>query len=1202
LKHATNQFTKISSTFVLLVAALVLSRLLFDLDALNSLLAGLENMKFNTALCLFCSAVSLVLLDRPHTGRAGRITANSLSIVVLVISSLTLAQYIFSWETGIDNLFYHHPSAGTNNLHPGRMPVATAIFLCLFNLVLLLLAYRRTHFYLHIILITGLVFLTLMFLSVLLRLSVEGSTDIFSRAFLNSIILFLLLFIGAFFSYPLRHLKFSFQKRMLGYFSMVSLAIIILFFSFRSSTKRMDESSRWVEHTNEVLLLSSKIQSLLSEVEAGVRDFLLTGKEQYLPVFDKGADSLDRAMLRLRTLTADNPRHQLQIDSLQQQLSAYLDFRKELVIRVKLQQSPLRQIRSEMEAPIGTMLEARRLIRTVQSGEEQLLAQRKTQNQRRIELAKKSFILFLAIAALLLVIAFLVVYYNTKARNKAEADLRNSLNEISNFKTLFECAPGLYLILKPDLSILAASDEYLKATLKRREEIRGRNLFEVFPDNPDNPEANAVSNLRTSLQEVLETKTARAMVNQRYDIIGSDGQFEERTWAPLNKPVLDAEGNVVFIIHSVEDITVRLHNEQELLRKTAEIKDLYNNAPCGYHSLDQDGYFVAVNDTELAWLGYQREDMIGQLRFSDITTAEGQQQFNEQYEVFKERGYIHNIEFDLLRRDGSLLPVMMSATAIYDQNGQYLRSRTTVLDYTERKILDDQLRRFNRELEKRVEAKTKEVIEKERQYRFLLENMREGIQVIGFDWTYLFVNHSVEGQSRFSARELLGHRLTEVYPGIMQTELYRVLNDCMTERKATIFENEFSYANGASGWFELSIQPVPEGLFILSMDITERKRTEALLLASEETKRLIMDAAQDAIICIDTAGRITIWTPQAETVFGWREQEVLGKELAELIVPPQHRLAHRQGMGRYLSTGQGPVINKLIEITAINRAGLEFPVELSIVPFEQKGQTFFCGFIRDITGRKRAEEDLHRYTAELKASNTELERFAYIASHDLQEPLRMVSSFLSLLEEDLEGKLNETQKEYIYFAVDGAERMKSLIQALLQYSRVGSNKEEFTPTDLDESSRYVSMVLEEEIRKNKATLQWDPLPTLPVQKTLINQLFLNLVGNALKYRSARDPLIRVEVREDKENYIFSVTDNGLGIDPRFFEKIFVIFQRLHNKSEYSGTGIGLAICKKIVDLHHGRIWVESEPGKGSSFYFSIPKTRTYETRSQDFAG
>lgn len=254
------------------------------------------------------------------------------------------------------------------------------------------------------------------------------------------------------------------------------------------------------------------------------------------------------------------------------------------------------------------------------------------------------------------------------------------------------------------------------------------------------------------------------------------------------------------------------------------------------------------------------------------------------------------------------------------------------------------------------------------------------------------------------------------------------------------------------------------------------------------------------------------------------------------------------------------------------------------------------GATRDITMQKETElilknlnEKLEKRAEQLVNSNLELERFAYVASHDLQEPLRMVSSFLQLLQKKYESQLDETGNKYIHLAVDGADRMKRLISDLLQFSRVSSTAIALQPIDTNEIVEELKNLFKNKLFESGGVIHVSNLPVIMADKTPITQLLQNLIGNALKYRSEAPPEIWVDCKEEAEEYIFSIRDNGLGIDSKFFEKIFVIFQRLHNKNEYSGTGIGLAICKKIVDRFNGRIWVESEPGKGSTFSFSFPK-------------
>ena len=254
------------------------------------------------------------------------------------------------------------------------------------------------------------------------------------------------------------------------------------------------------------------------------------------------------------------------------------------------------------------------------------------------------------------------------------------------------------------------------------------------------------------------------------------------------------------------------------------------------------------------------------------------------------------------------------------------------------------------------------------------------------------------------------------------------------------------------------------------------------------------------------------------------------------------------------------------------------------------------GFNQDITERTKAAQqfqqlnkDLKEQAAELTASNDELERFAYIASHDLQEPLRMVRSFLRLLEKKLQGKLDDTSKRYIDFAVDGAERMNRMILDLLEFSRIGTSQENLTYVNCNVVLESVTQIFKQRIAETNAILDIRPLPLVRAVPSQILQLFQNLVENALKYHDQNQPRIIVGCEEQDDLWEFYVSDNGIGIDPMFFEKIFIIFQRLHNRTEYSGTGIGLSICKKIVERQGGRIWVESMLGKGSTFYFTIPK-------------
>jgi light-regulated signal transduction histidine kinase (bacteriophytochrome) len=259
-------------------------------------------------------------------------------------------------------------------------------------------------------------------------------------------------------------------------------------------------------------------------------------------------------------------------------------------------------------------------------------------------------------------------------------------------------------------------------------------------------------------------------------------------------------------------------------------------------------------------------------------------------------------------------------------------------------------------------------------------------------------------------------------------------------------------------------------------------------------------------------------------------------------------------------------------------------------PLESPEGILVTAAIRDITERKKSEERLVKTVGELKRSNDELQQFAYVASHDLQEPLRMVASYTQLLAKRYIGRLDSDADEFIAYAVDGSNRMQGLIRDLLAYSRAGTNGKDLHQISSEKALKDALANLRATIQESGALVTHDSLPVITTDDTQLTQVFQNLVGNAVKYRSAEVPRVHVSATKNgSKEWIFSVRDNGLGIDPQYFERIFVLFQRLHGREEFKGTGIGLTICKKIVERLGGRIWVESQPEKGSTFYFALPE-------------
>ena len=349
--------------------------------------------------------------------------------------------------------------------------------------------------------------------------------------------------------------------------------------------------------------------------------------------------------------------------------------------------------------------------------------------------------------------------------------------------------------------------------------------------------------------------------------------------------------------------------------------------------------------------------------------------------------------------------------------------------------------------------------------------------------------------------------------------------------------------------------------------------------------RLLMDTIPDRIYFKDLQSRFVRNNAAHARSFGATPEQCIGKSDFDFFSREhaERALADEQ---QIIRSGQ-PVIGKVERLTM--RDGKQGWGSTTKLPWrDETGRiigTF--GLTRDITARKEAEEKLVEERNLLARSNAELEQFAYVASHDLQEPLRAVASCVQLLKKRYEGKLDARAEEFITHAVDGTKRMQALITDLLAYSRVGTHIHPFEPTDCETVLAEALANLSMAIQESGAVVQHDPLPTLLADASQLGQVFQNLIGNALKFRSERLPEVRITARREAGAWRFAVSDNGIGIEPQYFDRIFRVFQRLHTRTRYPGTGIGLAICKKIVERHGGRIWIESQPDQGSTFYFTV---------------
>jgi PAS domain S-box-containing protein len=410
------------------------------------------------------------------------------------------------------------------------------------------------------------------------------------------------------------------------------------------------------------------------------------------------------------------------------------------------------------------------------------------------------------------------------------------------------------------------------------------------------------------------------------------------------------------------------------------------------------------------------------------------------------------------------------------------------------------------------------------------------------------------------------------------------------------YEADILGKGGIIATIDFSIKPVldDDGKVILLIpegrDITQRKLLEQRAREQEEQIRLFVKHTPAAIAMFDNQMRYMVASDRWYRDYGLEGMDIIGKSHYK-VFPDVDNMPHWKAIHQRCLNGAIEVR----EQDAFPRSdGTIDWIRFEIYPWKTSSDKIggIIMFTEVITEKIKVQEDLRKLNRKLIESNKELEQFAYVASHDLQEPLRMVSSFLQLLEKKYKSQLDDSAHQYIHFAVDGSERMKTLINDLLKFSRVGTTVEESSEVDCNLLVKNVIKVYEQKINESEAKLNVQTLPVVKANKTQLEQLFQNLLGNALKYRGKDAPYIEIGAREEGPGWVFYVKDNGIGIESKFFDKVFVIFQRLHGKNEYGGTGIGLAICKKIVEKHGGKIWIESDPGKGTTFFFSFPKPET----------
>jgi len=619
---------------------------------------------------------------------------------------------------------------------------------------------------------------------------------------------------------------------------------------------------------------------------------------------------------------------------------------------------------------------------------------------------------------------------------------------------------------------------------------------------------------------------------------------------------------------------------QALRDSERQFRGTFENAAVGIAHVDAQGRFIRVNQKLREMLGHEGEELRGR-RFLELTYPDDQEPDRSRFEALM-RGELdsYTLEKRYLSRDGRPVWGQVTRSLQRDEQGRPAFSISIVEDITGRKQAQESLRAAHERMET------------------ILGSISDAFFALDRNWRFVYVNAETERQLRKSAAELLGNCIWDLFPDA--ENFRRRYEQARASGQAVHFEE---YYPPLEAWFEVHAYPSADGLSVYYRNVNDQKQAREALRQSREDLDRAQEVGQIGWWRLDTRKNVLTWSDESYRIFGVPKGTPLTYEDFVGIVHPDDRSLVDVRWNAGLAGEPYDIEHRIV----VN-GQTKWVREKAYLEFDEAGNLRGgFGIAQDITARKQAEEALKRLNeeleqrvrqrtaeleqavAELKRSNEDLQQFAYVSSHDLQEPLRMVASYVGLLESRYKDRLDEHAREFIGYAVEGAKRMQGLIKDLLEYSRIQSRGKPFAPVDCERLLAAVENNLQVHIQETGAIITHDPLPTVTGDKTQLMQVFQNLIDNALKFRRPdQTPRVHISAQRRDHEWCFNVRDNGIGIDPQFHDRIFVIFQRLPTRRHYAGSGIGLAIVKRIVERHHGQVCVLSTPDEGSTFSFTLP--------------
>ena len=787
----------------------------------------------------------------------------------------------------------------------------------------------------------------------------------------------------------------------------------------------------------------------------------------------------------------------------------------------------------------------------------------------------------------------------------------------------FQVLPDFVIIIDQNFKITKMNRKFAERLDGKPEDFIGKTCYSLVHSSHDPPDFCPHSLLLKDLKE--HTK--------KFFIDSLNGYYKVTV-----SPIFDGEelSGAVHIVHNITDVK----KLEESNNRLVTIVESSANTIIG---MDLDGTITNWNKGAENMFGYSAKEMIGR-SVSALVPEHLEDDLEWMMEEIKAGRSIKNYETVRITKDQTIIPVSIFMSPIIDHDGIIIGASTIANDITERKKIERHRRELlekQKNLTKKLQTANKELKKQHMELFKINLALREtknkffnafhknpaAMIITNNHGELVELNESYVKLTGYTRDELIGtdpEELDLIIPVKNDNYIVHDLNwDSETEYVIKTKSGETRTVITSSESIEIQSQ-THKLSFIY--DITGRKMAEEALEKSRIRFQVLMNNLKSGVALVDETGQFSLVNPAFMRMFGldeemdilnvnsqkWDQWNVYGED-NNLLKLDEHPVRKATLTGK-------TVENQLVSVLNPGSDKLIWMLISAEPVFNYDGSINYviCTY-HDFTERKLAEDHkeillkkeqhltdklqqsnqelldiqqkLTNTINKLEVSNSELQQFAYVASHDLKEPLRMVTSFLQLLKQRYKYELDSDANEFIDFAVDGAKRMHNLIEDLLAYSRIMTQGKEFTSADMNDVLNQVLINLKVSIDENNAVVTHDPLPVIRADESQMIQLLQNLLENSLKYRQETVPKIHVSVMDDDDDeWIFSVKDNGIGINPVHSEKIFMIFKRLHTNQEYDGTGIGLAIIKRIVDRHFGRVWVESELGKGSTFFFTISKS------------